>query len=189
MIHVRTIGDARKYVASVHGKLSASLATQALQAATILQREIRTVLYSTVKRGRSGGLARSFQVSLIETRPNRARAGVFSSLSYARIQDEGGTIKPRSVRNLAVPVGRQTLGKWPRNWPRGSLQYIPIKAPRAVAGLFEKRGKKLIPRYWLVPSVQLKPMSYLRRAMTQAAPALKERLRNGVQAAINSVSK
>lgn len=69
---------------------------------------------------------------------------VGSNLKYANQADKGGTISPRNGKALAVPVDAKVAraGKWPRDFPRDALGYIPApRAPKAFAVLVDRDGK------------------------------------------------
>ena len=64
-----------------------------LEAAEVAAGEIRRQVFSLFKPGR-GGLARSFKAALMTPKDKGSvRAGALSDLEYAKIQDEGGTIR------------------------------------------------------------------------------------------------
>lgn len=53
-------------------------------------------------------------------------ATVGFSAIYARIQQLGGVVTPKGHPYLSIPVPDWLAkqGKWPREWPRGSLKYV-----------------------------------------------------------------
>lgn len=69
-----------------------------------------------------GILARSIGIRDIDD--NTVRTG--TGLVYARIQQEGGTITPKTVNYLAIPATKQLArsGKWPRDFAKGELRKV-----------------------------------------------------------------
>lgn len=85
----------------------------------------------------------------------------------ARMLQEGGLIKPKTARALAVPVSWKAYGKRPKDF--SDLHYIPLKgrsgragrSGRCIALLARSHGtgesKKLEALFALMPSVRIKP--------------------------------
>jgi hypothetical protein len=102
-----------------------------------------------------------------------------SALIYARIQDQGGTIVPRTRKYLAVPTpnlprSRRTM--WPRDWTGPEpLIYIPAKGARAgkdpllaiekIRGRGKNRRTELVVMYVLRKRVQLPAKRYTTKAV------------------------
>lgn len=141
-----------------------------LEGAQELEGEIKRTLFEIFTSGK-GQLARSYRSQFVGRTDGGISAGVFSDLSYARIQDEGGTIKPRSVKNLSIPLTPQAKKRWPRDWPEGQLSRSENKL---FATKQTKRGKKLQPQYVLKRSVTLRGRGYLSRAWDAAREAVGE---------------
>ncbi len=173
-------------------ELDLAQAKLVLRAAQHVVGEIRATLYETVRSGTTGQLARSFEASFVERNGKTVSAAAGSDLIYARIQDEGGTILPRTVKRLAVPLndnGRLPIGKWPRHWAPGALTLIKSKRGNDLLAEIKGVGKraKIIPRYALVKSVTLSPKGYLETAARRAEPGVEEILAEGVGDAADQV--
>jgi hypothetical protein len=126
---------------------------------------------------RTQNLLRSIQVhgpgqggnahTIFDLKPTEVTVG--SSVKYARIQSEGGTIKPRTVKALAIPLTRQlkVANKWPRDYPKDELSFIPAKSPGKTIGyLVDEDGSLGFgegPLFALVRSVTIRP-KHLARA-------------------------
>ena len=66
-----------------------------------------------------------------------------TNLVYGRIQHEGGTIKPKRARALAIPIAPEAERRGPREWPDGSLFMIESDDPETIGVLFRtKPGAK-----------------------------------------------
>lgn len=120
----------------------------------------------------TGDLRRSFQARFVTKTGKEISAGALSTLAYARVQDEGGTITPRTRRNLAIPINKGIpRGLWPRQF--GELHWRPSRSPR-VTGLLvnnlrkvKEKGRtveKFDVQYALVRSVTIRGKNYLAKA-------------------------
>lgn len=136
---------------------------------------VRSQIYETFPGGRTGGLARSFNPVFLGVEGKHITTAVFSKLSYARIQDEGGIIKPKSVSKLAVPLSsaRVPVGKWPRHFAKGELVYIKTKSGKELLAKISKKGG-IKPVFVLKPSVRLRARNYIEAARRRAEPAIVE---------------
>lgn len=126
---------------------------------------------------RTGQLERSFHPDVVQDKEGRVTVGVYSRLEYARIHEEGGVIRPKEKRNLAVPFpnARVTIGKWPRHYGKGELVLIirghgkaPLLAKvhqQVVSARGKVRsGEMLEPLFMLLPFVRIRPKRYVTRA-------------------------
>ena len=124
---------------------------------------------------RTGALGRSFRATMFATKGDDISGGAFSSLSYAQIQDEGGTIKPRTRQYLAVPIStkaKRTVGLWPRHWAKGVLFLIRSRAGKLL--LVERKARGLQVHYLLTKSVSLRGKNYIGDAETRSAPMVQQ---------------
>lgn len=153
-----------------------------------LQREIkRTLNRSSSQRGATpsapgqppakdtGTLGRSIQIDA--TNPEKLRVG--TNLVYAKIQEFGGTIRPKKVKMIPVPVNqraRDLMRKYP-----GGLRDIPnLSRIESAGGIYiieklqKKRGKQVrevIGAVWhLRNSVRLAARPYMRPSLQAYAP-------------------
>lgn len=88
------------------------------------------------RRGRFGASSGRLAQSLaIRTEPTSVAVG--SNLGYAAIQQLGGTVVPRTVRALAIPMLRHLArrGVWPRDLPRDSMRFVSIQGGNVVGKL------------------------------------------------------
>jgi len=144
-------------------------------AAEILVGEVRVTIMEGY-RGKSaavvrtGNLARSFRKEVTVSQGAVTLAAKSDSI-YAKIQDQGGRIFPRTRKALAVPLIRLPVGKWPRHWSRGEL--FAIRKAGSVEGvLARKRGRTIEAVYALRKSVKIEPKHYLRKASKEALPRI-----------------
>ena len=172
-----------KAVRTVGGRVGRSVVRDL--AATILKAAHTTasVLSSVVDSHFSAGsreLARSFvaHVGFVAQQDDEVSARTFSPLPYARIQDSGGTIKPRTAKALAIPMSATARTMWPRDWPEEQLRLIVL---RGKAFLVERVGKgKLIFHYVLKPEVKITGKGYVEEARKKALPQVDQMMRQAV---------
>lgn len=113
-----------------------------------LERRRAAVRLLKARRGRfgpsSGRLAQSLAI-----RVEAMAVEIGTNLVYGPIQQLGGTVVPRTVRALAIPMLRHLArrGVWPRDLPRESMRFVPIergnvvgKLVRAADRVVETRG-------------------------------------------------
>lgn len=87
---------------------------------------------------RSGGKGNIFDLQ-------RFRVTVGSGVRYAAKQDQGGLIRPRTVKALAIPIGRAMkvktggeISRWPRDFPRDALEFRPnLEGGKTIGWLFD----------------------------------------------------
>ena len=136
-----------------------------LQEGELLRAEIVKAIKDAAERYR-GGLARSYQVELVDKGETYVGVGVFSDLVYAEIQDEGGDVFPKK-KWLAYPhkKARSYVGvRWPRDFPKGKLGFALSKHdPSGTAYLFESGRKK--PVFILKKTVHIPGLNYLESAL------------------------
>ena len=117
---------------------------------------------------KSGALSRSFRPTVL-VKGDKLRVGVYSSLPYARIQDQGGTIVPVNAKALAVPLTNTARRLTPRQMP--GLVLIKTKG-KALLVLPTKKGK-ITPQYVLKQSVTLRGHFYIEKAEKRSVPVVK----------------
>ena len=126
----------------LQGSLPKSVFAAAVVGAGILSEKTRDVF----KPG-TGDLSRSFQAAPSKSeRANEYSAEAYSELVYAGIQDSGETIRPKTRKNLAIPVNGVKRGTWPRNYSqRSKLVFVPSRRGGNVTGVLgiprRSRGK------------------------------------------------
>lgn len=184
MIGIQITDTASPMLKKLQPSVSEHFAKNVLRAAQDAAGEIRKVIMSTSK-GRTGKLARSFKAEFVSVGSGRVSAGAFSDLSYADIQDRGGTIRPKTMKRLAVPImsGKNLpVGKWPRHFAKGQLTFIPRKGKAPL--LAKVTRTRVTPLFVLMASVKIKPKRYLRAARPKAEAAAHKILGEHVTAAV-----
>lgn len=182
----------RNELGAVHAEVRAAAVKGVIKGAEHVAGQVRREVLSSM-RGRTGALARSWTSRFVGESAADARAEAYSEGEYARIQDEGGTIRPKTRRNLAVPIGagrNLPVGKWPRDFAPGELTLIlrkgraPLLAKVSYRGKGDKRHEtRITPLFILLRSVTLEGQHYTDRA----AAASEEGVALIVQDAIDDV--
>lgn len=126
---------------------------------------------------KTGRLARSFvPIPLREATSDglRITGGVKSDLPYARIQDQGGTIRPHTAQYLAIPLTPAAR----RTSPRMMLDLVCIrkKGRDPILARIVGKGKRqrILPMYALKGQVTLKGHKYIAAAEVIAAPKIQQ---------------
>lgn len=134
----------------------------ATEATGVLAEEVR----SRLTKRPTGALARSFKARLVSKSAGEISAEAVSRLPYAAQQDQGGTIRPRKARALAIPhpMARIPRGKGPRDYP--GLFMIKRDGKSPILALAKTRGPG---RGREGPGVlsAIKPMFTLHKSVTQ----------------------
>jgi hypothetical protein len=131
---------------------------------------------------RTGRLAGSIRGVVRDDLSASVSAGLHGSpVAYARVQERGGTIRPRRGRYLAVPAGpaRTAAGvsryASPRDVP--GLRFVPWRGSGMLVKETGKgKNKSIEPWFFLVRSVTLKPRRYLAAAFVTAEIRLRDAL-------------
>lgn len=147
---------------------------------------------TTRPQARSGTLRRSIR-AVAERQGLRITVGVQAGserIGYARIQEEGGTVRPVRGRFLAIPLPPALTGAGvPRfSGPRaaGDLRFIPIRGGQA--GLLVRSRGAEEALYLLVREARIPATRYLGRAMEDGAPLLRDGVSAAVRAAVEGVA-
>ena len=157
----------------VRARLTGGTKKGILKAAEFAAGELRRQVRDTFGQ-RTGGLGRSFRATLIDDGEGIS-AGAFSDAVQAKILDQGGTIHPKSVKFLAIPVSpkaKRTVGLWPRHWPKGVLRFL--KDPRGGRLVEVSKGGRLTLHYLLRKSVTIKARHYIEAAVPAVREAVRE---------------
>ena len=158
------------------------VAKKMLLAGELIAGGIARAVHQTMKpnragKTRTGNLARSFRPSLVEQQ-GRVGVGVFPTgpaAKYAAIQDQGGKIFPSSRKALAVPISGSTIGRWPRDFPRGELFMLKRKGGKAPL-LVKRVGDGIVPMFVLLKSVTIDAKNYVELGWRIARPDVEELL-------------
>ena len=169
--------DFPKFLREVEEKLGDDLKHGVTQSAWILAGHIAETIMAEIKAPskatiRTGALARSYieGVKFLGEKRGKLAAKTTSRLPYARIQNEGGFIKPSTRRNLAVPLTREAAGRWPRDWGSELQLFVNKRKGQALLGVKTLKGTRGKWRwswkfhYVLRKWVYIEPKYYLERA-------------------------
>lgn len=139
----------------------------------------------TMKR-RTGNLAASIRPGRREWLGARLTGVVGSNLTYARIHEEGGVIRPRKAKYLTIPVGKAltaagVVRKPYRQW--SGLELRPRKGKPGYVAL-----KDGAPVWVLVKQVNIPARPYFAPAAVETAGAVKDIIGNAVPAIVEAGS-
>lgn len=170
------------FAETLRGELTATLARGALRIAQEAAGELSAAVIRLFTKNPTGSLARSFEPRLVEIADEVVAAEAVSRLPYARIQDEGGVIKPRTRKMLAIPhpLGNVPRGKWPRDFPAGKLvrfgrvlgEPMTKRTAKGTAGPAQLTGIK--PKFILAKQVRIAGKRYVAVAHAALMPRLPE---------------
>jgi len=188
MVDAKIDGDLKADLDKISEEISEGLSRDTLLAAEHVAGEIRREIHARF-RGKTGTLGGSFNAVLLKPKGGKIRAGALSDLIYARIQDEGGTIKPKTRQNLSIPLSPEakTVGKWPRHFARGRLFFMKSKRGNKLLAESVGRGKRarLVLHYLLRPTVQIDGKRYLDAAQKGSREEVAAIFGRRVQASID----
>lgn len=147
---------------------------------------------TTRPQARSGTLRRSIR-AVAERQGLRLMVGVEAGserIGYARLQEEGGTVRPVRGRFLAIPLPPALTGAGvPRySGPRaaGELRFVPIRGGQAGLLVRTKGAQEAL--YLLVREARIPATRFLGRAMDEGAPRLRDGASAAVRAAVEGVA-
>ena len=150
---------------------------------------IATVVTRTFKG--TGDLARSFlPAHFVKGKSgNVTGAAATSDKPQARILDQGGTIYPKTVKRLAIPLpwSPKAANRWPRDWPQDKLFALKTKGKTF---LVEKTSAaKLAFHYVLKDSVTIKGRDYLKEAAQKAGPIVSKIMADAIEKAAKEAAR
>jgi phage gpG-like protein len=128
----------------------------------------------------TGNLANSYTVQLVKTEKGDIKAGVFSDLEYAAIQNYGGTFGPKTAGALTVPIGmgkELPVGARARDVPG----LVMIKQPGKPPLLVKPRKTRWDLYFVLVKQVTIPATYYLEKAEADAERDVIEILKEAAQ--------
>lgn len=187
-INVRAeVGAVTRLLNSIAAKTPQVLANAVLRGALYAEGEIKRTI-NTEMHGR-GGLARSFRSRFVGGVGADVSAEAYSDLVYARIQEDGGVIRPKHRKALAVPLRSAKVppGKWPRHFPRTGPQALHLIPRRGESSLLAQvSGGRVKPIFALVDSVAIKPRHYVARTAEKIAPEVQAIVADALGSALKS---
>ncbi len=157
--------------------LRRELSAAQLEFRAAVQRRLR----GEVLHRRSGTLISSITIEPIEETSEGMTGAVGTNEEYAQIQERGGTISAKRVRNLTIPLAAMLT---PRGVARASARdVISQPASFGLTGtffrkglLFGKRKDSVVPLFALRPSVNLPPRPYMQPSLEEIEPVFESRL-------------
>jgi phage gpG-like protein len=139
---------------------------------------------------RTGRLRASVVVDPIETRPGEITGPVGTNLAYASIQEHGGTIVPKHVQFLTIPLeAAKTAAGVTRYTAREIIENPGIGGFTgtffAKGILFGKAGSSIEPLFALKSSVTLPARPFLAPGLEQVAGQFERNLTDALERAKN----
>lgn len=146
-----------------------------------LERGIRLASVSEFATHPTGALARSWVRDPVVNRGNAVSVKVRSPLVYAKIQHYGGTILPRTVTRLAIPLldHLRKQGLWPRDFEPG--KFYATSPPGRNGALIDRETGQ--PWYLLRTSVTLPGTRYVTKGAADARRYIREVVRAAIRSA------
>jgi hypothetical protein len=176
-IKIEMSPDIGSLMERVRAHTSLRLHAGVLKAAQYAAGELRRKVQSTFKQ-RTGQLGRSFlPTSEITVGKGSISAGAFSDLICAKIQDEGGIITPKNRKFLAIPISskaRNTVGLWPRHWPKGQLVFLKDRAGGRLIEIKGKKNPQVILHYLLRRSAKITGRHYIAASENAVRDAVRQ---------------
>jgi hypothetical protein len=169
-------GSVDQWVADLLPELFEAQKSGLLLAAQAASIPVRNRIFEAFPGGR-GGLARSYTATLLQPKDGKLRSGVTSDSVYARIQNEGGTIVPKSAKALTIPISNEAkrAGEEGRGARDLGMKLSLIWHKGDPTGLLAESIKgKLKPHYLLAKRSTIKGRHYLEKAAEDAEPKIAE---------------
>jgi hypothetical protein len=133
---------------------------------------------------RTGTLRRSIE-QRSRARGKKITGTIGSRLPYAKIQEEGGTVRPKKGQYLTIPTQfAKTAAGVVRGGARSFANTFIQRSKRGNLLIFQKTGDGIIPLFLLVKSVRIKPKHYLRKGMTDKIDSIQRHIVREIQRAV-----
>ncbi len=183
----RAVGNATKNPRSRTGALRRSIAGRVVQTGRTLAR-VEGVSSQVETSGRA---MQGAPLSVFLSAGGRTGG---KNLIYARIQDEGDTVRPVNRQWLAIPDGSVKtpagVSRYasPRDYPRPLWFHVIREGTgrSALAVLLERVGGKNVGRWWLKKEVEIKPTGYARKAWLATRREVPRTLDDAVRVAMDA---
>ena len=169
------------FAAEAVEKLGKEIPLKMVQAGQLMQAELVMSTSSILKKYSKGTLKRGWTVGPLRMGDGSYEVDVFNLVPYATIHEEGGVIRPKRVKALAVPnreyrpIIKNGSPIAPREFDPGRnlLKFYPAVIPGRLRGyLVDKSTGELA--YTLMASVTIKPTGYITKAIEIATPQINE---------------
>lgn len=148
---------------------------QRMTAASIaLNRAIRREARGGTLKGGRGKLAQSWKEFPVRIRSgNQVEGGTASDAPYARIQEDGGTIRPVTAGALTIPLTDDARRKRARDYADLFLYRSPLGKAFLARQMKRSGGRGTLELvYLLLKQVTLKPTHYITKAEKAAEPEI-----------------
>lgn len=199
-----------EFMRHVHLAMGDAVARSAIQMQTETKRQLNR---QASRRGASpsaagnppakdtGALSRSIQIDDSGLREGSPKARVGTNLVYARIHEKGGTIKPKRVKALPVPLNQEARDLLRKVGSGGlrSENLVPIKTRRGrllLAKQVSRRGKRRAHQrgdlqflFLLSKAVRIPKRPYMKPAFTKMVPEMIATIEGGLLEAARTFKK
>lgn len=136
---------------------------------------------------RTGNLARSWYGTGVETEDDGYAARIGSNAIYARIQNDGGTVKPVHAKALTVPIAANLTDRGVPRYPTaedlknkfGEKNVFLLKRAGQAPLLMAKTGKtdrSVKPYFALMTSVKIPASGYIDKTLEAQADTVRSRI-------------
>lgn len=164
------------------------------QAATVVETKLKSNVTGSILKRRSGHLAQSIESSIYQDSGGvitaRIGSGVRSGfrMPYTEIHETGGTITPKRVKYLTVPLAaaltssgvprKASVREWPNTFVGRSKGGALI--------IFQKAGKgRMIPLYVLKRSINVPARRYMSRTLDSTKNYFLMAVRGAIERGLN----
>jgi|GEM_PF-1293155 len=174
-------------------RLREQMRVEVAAAAGDLREAVKARVRADFKR-HTGDLEKSVVASDVEVTAHSVSASVGSNLAYARIQELGGTIKPKRSRYLAIPLSAMLTGRGVARGPArrvianaGAFGYESTFFAKHI--LFGRTSDGAVrPLFALRGEVTLTGRHYFERTYDEKAPALQAALARVAERVLEKVA-
>lgn len=169
------------FAADAVKSLGKEIPLKMVEAGQLMQAELVISTSDILKKYSKGTLKRGWTVGPLRMAPGVYEVDVFNLVPYAAIHEEGGVIRPKRVKALAVPnrnyrpIIKNGSPIAPREFDPGRnlLKFYPAITPGRLRGyLVDKSTGELA--YTLMASVTIKATGYISKAIETATPQITE---------------
>lgn len=167
-------------------RLLAVVRTEAL--GTALRSEAAAKRLASARLAVRTGRLRNSIAGLVEDEPDAFLIKLRATVPYARIQEQGGTVKPVRGQWLAIPNSRTAAGVARNASPRDvpGLRFVKFRGDLAAWVRGGGREGPMQVVFWLVKQVTIKGTYYLRDGLDEGGKELTERLAKRVKALLEA---
>lgn len=136
----------------------------------------RNLLRGQLLKWRTGDLSRSLTEKTIQ-KLNKTIGRISSPLIYARLQELGGTIRPKRAKWLTIPT---EFAKTPAGVVKGNARSFadtfPLFRPGRVPLIMQERGDQVVPLFILKKRVKIKGKHFISGGIEKMLPEIRKNI-------------